>query len=117
MVVKPKNKYFIYFYSVYLNDVLFCEFARESRAIDQAHELAKNRPDANITVMRRFDWEFTVASVLDILIFDNMRVQRLICRVKGHMWDADRPFGGIHERNICWRCGAVSEDETQHASK
>ena len=32
---------------------------------------------------------------------------RFTCRRKGHLWDSDRPKGGIHERDICWRCDAV----------
>lgn len=32
------------------------------------------------------------------------------CKRLGHLWDADRPLGPIHERNICWRCDAVKED-------
>jgi hypothetical protein len=34
---------------------------------------------------------------------------RLLCRVKGHMWDSDRPKGPIHMRDICWRCDAVRD--------
>ena len=34
---------------------------------------------------------------------------RLTCRREGHMWDSDRPSGALHERDFCWRCGAVCE--------
>lgn len=113
MVVKmPKNKYLVYIYTVYLNDVPFVEFARVERAAEQARELAAARPDAHITVMREFDWEFTVLTLWDKLIGDNMWVQARICRFKGHMWDSDRPQGGIHEQNICWRCNAIKPETT-----
>lgn len=32
---------------------------------------------------------------------------RLVCLIRGHAWDSDRPSGPIHVRDICWRCDRI----------
>ena len=34
------------------------------------------------------------------------------CRREGHRWDSDRPGGGIHVRDLCWRCDATRPPST-----
>lgn len=36
-----------------------------------------------------------------------LAVDKAICRYDEHLWDSSRPSGPIHERDICWRCGAI----------